>query len=48
LQVASFWKVPDMIKGNADVPLPSDASMDVPDASVGIPNGPTLQETRSA
>jgi hypothetical protein len=48
LQGALFRKLRDMIMGNADVPLPSDASMDVPDLSVGIPNGPTLQESRSA
>jgi hypothetical protein len=47
LQGALFWKLRDMIMGNTDIPLPSDVSTDVRDPSVGIPVGPTLQESRS-
>jgi hypothetical protein len=36
-----------MIMGNTDIPLPSDMSSDIPDPSVGIPDGHTIQESRS-
>jgi hypothetical protein len=47
LQGALFWKLRDMVMGKTDIPLPSDMSKDIPDPSIGIPDGPTLQESRS-
>jgi hypothetical protein len=47
LQGALFHKLRDMIMGNTDVPSPSDMIRDIPDPSVGIPDGPTLPESRS-
>jgi hypothetical protein len=48
LQGASFVKLRDMIMGNTDFPLPSNASLIVADPSIGIPDGSTLPESRSA
>ncbi len=47
LQGALFWKLRDMIMGNTDIPLSSDINMDSLDPSIVIPDGPTLQESRS-
>jgi hypothetical protein len=47
IQGALFWKLRDMVMGKTDIPLPSDMSKDIPDPSIGIPDGPTLQESRS-
>ncbi len=48
LQGALFRKLRDMVMGNTDIPLPSDVTTSVlPDPSIGIPDGSTLQESRS-
>jgi hypothetical protein len=47
LQGALFWKLRDMIMGNADIPLPSDVVKSVTDPSKGIPDRTTQQESRS-
>jgi hypothetical protein len=47
LQSALFWKLCDMIMGNTVIPLPSDVVKSVLDPSIGIPDGPTQQESRS-
>jgi hypothetical protein len=47
LQGALFWKLRDMIMGNTDIPLPSDVSVNVSNPSIGIPDEPTLPESRS-
>ena len=48
LQGALFWKLRDMVIGNTDIPLPSDVTTSVlSDPSIGIPDGSTLQESRS-
>ena len=47
LQGALFWKLRDMIMGNTDIPLPSDMNNGTVNPSIGIPDGPTLQESRS-
>ena len=47
LQGASFLKLQDMIMGNTEIPLPSNITMDTQDPSFEIPNGQTIQESRS-
>jgi hypothetical protein len=47
LQGALFVKLRNMIMGNTDIPLPSNTSSVVADPSIGIPDGSTLQESRS-
>jgi hypothetical protein len=47
LQGALFVKLREMIMGKTDIPLPSNASLIVADPSIGIPDGSTLQESRS-
>ena len=47
LQGALFIKLRDMIMGNTDIPLPSNVSADILVPSIGIPDGQTLQESRS-
>jgi hypothetical protein len=47
LQGALFVKLRDMIMGKTDIPLPSDLNKGNPDPSIGIPDGPTPQESRS-
>jgi hypothetical protein len=47
LQGALFRKLRDMIMGNTDIPLPSEVDKNIPDSSIGIPDGTTLMESRS-
>ncbi len=47
LQGALFWKLRDMIIGNTDIALPTDEIENTTDPSIGIPDGSTLQESRS-
>jgi hypothetical protein len=47
LQGALFWKLRDMIMGNTNIPLPLEMNMNTPDPSTGIPDGTTLNESRS-
>jgi hypothetical protein len=47
LQGAMFKKLRDMIMGKTDIPLPTDVIKNIPDPSIGIPDGPTIPESRS-
>ena len=47
LQGALFLKLRNMIMGNTEIPLPSNAKTVMFDSSVGIPDGPSYQESRS-
>ena len=47
LQGALFLKLRNMIMGNTEIPLASNAKTVMFDSSVGIPDGPSNQESRS-
>jgi hypothetical protein len=47
LQGALFCKLRAMIMVNSNILLPSDVIKTVPDPSIGIPDGPAQQESRS-
>jgi hypothetical protein len=47
LQGALFLKLQDMIMGNTNIDLPTNVIENNPDPSIGIPDGPAPQESRS-
>jgi hypothetical protein len=47
LQGALFWKLRDMIMGNTNIAFPTGVIESNSDPSIGIPDGPAPQESRS-